>query len=178
MNLEDKLYKLQIAIADIEDIKNDLLDLSNSTLLAFDLRSDDGDEEAQNTLYDSARDIFETLSFCHNLLDDPFYKLVNLVKDMGNMSLEDQLNKLDMARNDIGVVENNLYDLKDDIFIAIDDVKAQISFDLQNELYDRAHEFCFTIEAARDILGDAAARLLKVSDDMKKRLSTQDWGVV
>ena len=26
MNLEDKLYKLQIAIADIEDIKNDLVD--------------------------------------------------------------------------------------------------------------------------------------------------------
>lgn len=178
MNLEDKLYKLQMAMADIEGIKNDLLDLSNSTLLAFDLRSDDGDEEAQNTLYDSANDIFETLSFCHNLLDDSFYKLVNLVKDMGNMSLEDQLNELDMADNDIGVVKNNLYDLKDDIFIAIDDVKEQISFDLQNDLYDRAHEFHFAIETARDILGDAEAKLLKVRDDIKKRLLTQDWGVV
>lgn len=178
MDLKDKLYKLQIAIADIEDIKNDLVDLSNSTLIAFDLRSDDGDEEAQDTLYDSAQNIFETLSFCHNLLDDSFYKLVNLVKDMGNMSLEDQLNKLDMADNDIGVVKNNLCDLKDDIFIAIDDVKEQISFELQNDLYDRAHEFCFTIEAARDILGDATARLLKVSDDIKKGLLTQNWRVV
>ena len=178
MDLEDKLYKLQIAIAEIEDIKNDLVDLSNSTLIAFDLRSDDGDEEAQNALYDSANDIFEALSFCHNLLDDSFYKLVNLVKDMGNMSLEDQLNKLDMADNDIGVVKNNLYALKDDIFIAIDDVKEQISFDIQNDLYDRAHEFYFAIETARDILGDAEAKLLKVSDDIKKGLLAQDWRVV
>lgn len=178
MDLKDKLYKLQIAIADIEDIKNDLVDLSNSTLIAFDLRSDDGDEEAQDTLYDSAQNIFETLSFCHNLLDDSFYKLVNLVKDMGNMSLEDQLNQLDMADDDIDVVKNDLYSLKDDIFIAIDDVKDQISFDLQNDLYDRAHEFYFAIETARDILGDAEAKLLKVSDDMKKGLLTQDWRVV
>lgn len=178
MNLEDKLYKLQIAIAEIEDIKNDLVDLPNSTLIAFDLRSDDGDEEAQNTLYDSVLDICNVLKYDHDLLDDSFYKLVNLVKDMGNMSLEDQLNKLDMADGDIDVVKNDLYNLKDDIFIAIDDVKDQISFDLQNDLYDRAHEFCFTIEAAHDILRDATAKLLKVSDDIKKGLLTQDWRVV
>ena len=179
MNLEDKLYKLQIAIADIEDAKNDLSALANDILSAFNLHNnEDCSEEAQNTLYYSAHDIFETLGFCHNLLDSPFYKLVNLVKDMGNMSLEDQLNKLDMADDDIDVVKNDLYNLRDDIFIAIDDVKEQISFDLQNDLYDRAHEFCFTIEAARDILGDAGAKLLKVSDDMKKGLLTQDEGEI
>ncbi len=178
MDLEDKLYKLQIAIADIEEIKNDLVDLSNSTLIAFDLRSDDGDEEAQNALYDNVLDICNVLKYDYDLLDHSIYKLVNLVKDIGGMSLEDQLNRLDMADNDIDVVEDDLYDLKDDIFIAIDDVREQISFDLQNDLYDRAHEFCFTIETARDILRDATAKLLKVSDDIKKGLLTQDWRVV
>lgn len=179
MNLEDKLYKLQMAMADIEDIKKDLFDLSNSTLLAFDLRSDDEDEEAQDTLYDSVLDICEVLKFDYNLLDGAVGILAFCASDVFfNMPLDEQLNKLDILNYDIDIVKNNLYALKDDIFIAIDDVKEQISFELQNDLYDRAHEFYFAIEAARDILGDAEAKLLKVSDDIRKGLLIQDWRVV
>ena len=124
MDLEDKLYKLQIAIAEIEDIKNDLVDLSNSTLIAFDLRSDDGDEEAQNTLYDSVLDICNVLKYDHDLLDDSFYKLVNLVKDIQiSFDLQNDLYDrahefcftIEAAHDILGDAEAKLLKVSDDI---------------------------------------------------------------